>query len=52
MQVPGNDIPLVIEYLAGIRGGAREASALEFIVVDDSEFNRRSWLRSALGNCQ
>ena len=32
MQVPGSYVPLVIEYLVGIRGSAREASAQEFVV--------------------
>lgn len=38
MQVPENYFPLVIKYLVGIRGGAREAGTQEFVILDDSEF--------------
>lgn len=37
MQIPDNYIPLVIGYLANIRGGAREASTGKRIIFDDSE---------------
>lgn len=47
VQVPENYTPLVIKYLVGIRGGAREASTREYIVVGDAEFG----LQKLIGEC-